>query len=57
MKINQSNEWGYLYYGFHSGGAIFCFGDGSVRFLGESTELWTLAAMTTRSGGEVVAIP
>src|SRR5262245_32629229 len=54
MKINNSNEWGHLYYSFHEGGANFCFADGSVRFLSETTPLWTLAALTTRAGGEVV---
>ncbi|MCI0458527.1 MAG: DUF1559 domain-containing protein [Gemmataceae bacterium] len=55
MKLNNSNEYGYLYYSFHEGGAAFAFADGSVRFLGESTDLWTLAALTTRAGGEVVS--
>ena len=54
MKINNSNEYGYLYYSFHQGGAAFCFADGSVRFISEDVPLWTLAALTTRSGGEVV---
>jgi prepilin-type processing-associated H-X9-DG protein len=53
MKINNSNEWGHLYYSFHEGGANFAFGDGSVRFLSEGTPLRTLAVLTTRSGGEV----
>lgn len=55
MKINASNESGYLYYSFHDGGACFAFGDGSVRFLAEAMDVWTLAALTTRSGGEVVS--
>jgi prepilin-type processing-associated H-X9-DG protein len=55
MKINNSNEWGHLYYSFHDGGAAFCFADGSVRFISESIPLATLAALTTRAGGEVVA--
>jgi hypothetical protein len=54
MKINNSNESGYLYYSFHHGGAVFCFGDGSIRFISEDVDLWTLAALTTRAGGEVV---
>jgi prepilin-type N-terminal cleavage/methylation domain-containing protein/prepilin-type processing-associated H-X9-DG protein len=54
MRINNSNEWGHLYYSLHSAGANFCFADGSVRFLSERTDLWTLAALTTRAGGEVV---
>jgi prepilin-type N-terminal cleavage/methylation domain-containing protein/prepilin-type processing-associated H-X9-DG protein len=54
MRINNSNEWGHLYYSFHPGGAVFAMADGSVRFLPENTPLWNLAAMTTRAGGEVV---
>jgi len=56
MKINNSNEWGHLFYSFHTSGACFAFADGSVRFLTESTSLWNLAAMCTRNGGEVVRI-
>ena len=55
MKINATNEHSFLFYSFHTGGANFGFADGSVRFLRDSTQLWTLAALTTRSGGEVVA--
>jgi prepilin-type N-terminal cleavage/methylation domain-containing protein/prepilin-type processing-associated H-X9-DG protein len=55
MKINNSNEWGHLYYSFHEGGANFAFTDGSVRFLADSVSLRTLAALTTRNGGEVVS--
>jgi prepilin-type N-terminal cleavage/methylation domain-containing protein len=54
MQINVSNESGYLYYSFHDGGAAFCFADGTVRFISSGATLWTLAALTTRSGGEVV---
>jgi prepilin-type N-terminal cleavage/methylation domain-containing protein/prepilin-type processing-associated H-X9-DG protein len=54
MRLNASNEWGFLYYSFNDGGANFAFGDGSVRYLTESTPLATLAALATRSGGEVV---
>lgn len=53
-KINNSNEWGHAYYSFHTGGANFAFADGSVRFLSESTSLFTLAVLTTRAGGEVL---
>jgi prepilin-type N-terminal cleavage/methylation domain-containing protein/prepilin-type processing-associated H-X9-DG protein len=55
MRINGSNEWGFAMYAFHSGGANACFTDGSVRFLRESLSLATLAAVCTRSGGEVLA--
>ena len=55
MRVNASNEWGFLYYSFHSGVANFGMADGSVRTFSESTPLWTLGALTTRAGGEVVA--
>jgi prepilin-type N-terminal cleavage/methylation domain-containing protein/prepilin-type processing-associated H-X9-DG protein len=54
MKINNSNEWGHFFYSFHTGGANFAFGDGSVRFLAESSALRTIVAMATRDGGEVI---
>jgi prepilin-type processing-associated H-X9-DG protein len=38
----------------HTGGANFCFTDGSVRFIGNSVPLVTLQALTTRAGGEVI---
>ncbi len=41
-------------YSFHSGGANVAMADGSVRFLRESTSLYLLAALVTRSGGEVI---
>jgi prepilin-type N-terminal cleavage/methylation domain-containing protein/prepilin-type processing-associated H-X9-DG protein len=55
MKINNSNEWGHLFYSFHPSGAQFAMADGSVRFLSEATPLWNLAALTTRANGEVVS--
>jgi prepilin-type processing-associated H-X9-DG protein len=54
MAINSSNEWGFLFYGFHEAGANFAFADGSIRFVRDSAQLWTLAAQCTRAGGEVV---
>jgi prepilin-type N-terminal cleavage/methylation domain-containing protein/prepilin-type processing-associated H-X9-DG protein len=56
MQINNSNEWGHCFYAFHPSGANFAFADGSVRFLREDTDLWTLAALVTRSNGEVVEL-
>jgi prepilin-type N-terminal cleavage/methylation domain-containing protein/prepilin-type processing-associated H-X9-DG protein len=54
MTINNSNEWGHLYYSFHSGGANAAFADGSVRYLSASTPLTTLVSQATRNGGEVI---
>ena len=54
FKINGTNESGSLFYSFHTGAAMFCFADGSVRSLGESTRVWTLGAMATRANGETV---
>jgi prepilin-type N-terminal cleavage/methylation domain-containing protein/prepilin-type processing-associated H-X9-DG protein len=53
MKINNSNEWGHLFYSFHDGGCNVAMGDGSVRFLTSSTSLAAIVAMCTRAGGEV----
>jgi prepilin-type N-terminal cleavage/methylation domain-containing protein/prepilin-type processing-associated H-X9-DG protein len=55
MKINNSNEWGHLYYSFHADGANFGFADGSVRYLSAETALWVLASLTTRAGGEAIS--
>jgi prepilin-type processing-associated H-X9-DG protein len=55
MRINNSNEWGHCFYSFHPTGANFCFADGSVRHLSQSTELYTLAALVTRANGEVAS--
>jgi prepilin-type N-terminal cleavage/methylation domain-containing protein len=54
MRINNSNEWGHLYYSFHEGGSQFVFADNSVRFLSDKIALWVLASLTTRSGGEAI---
>ena len=39
----------------HSGGANMLMGDGSVRFMTDSTALLTLQWMSSRAGGEVIA--
>jgi prepilin-type N-terminal cleavage/methylation domain-containing protein/prepilin-type processing-associated H-X9-DG protein len=41
-------------YGFHPGGVNVLLGDGSVRFIRQTIQLRTLAALITRTGGEVV---
>jgi prepilin-type N-terminal cleavage/methylation domain-containing protein/prepilin-type processing-associated H-X9-DG protein len=55
MRINNSNEWGHLFYGFHPGGANTCFADGSVRLLSESSDLYVLATLVTRANGEATS--
>jgi prepilin-type N-terminal cleavage/methylation domain-containing protein/prepilin-type processing-associated H-X9-DG protein len=41
----------------HVGGANFCFGDGSVRFISQGIPLLTHTWLGTRSRGEVVQLP
>jgi prepilin-type N-terminal cleavage/methylation domain-containing protein/prepilin-type processing-associated H-X9-DG protein len=57
MTINNSNEWGHCFFGFHAGGANFALGDGSVRLMNEQTDLYLLASLVTRGGGETSAAP
>jgi prepilin-type N-terminal cleavage/methylation domain-containing protein/prepilin-type processing-associated H-X9-DG protein len=52
LAINNSNEWGHCFYSFHTSGANFCFADGSVRFLADTTDLYVLACLVTRAGNE-----
>ena len=39
---------------YHSGGAFFAMGDGSVQFLAETIELQVYQALFSRNGGEIV---
>jgi prepilin-type N-terminal cleavage/methylation domain-containing protein/prepilin-type processing-associated H-X9-DG protein len=43
-------------YSWHSNGANALFGDGSVRFLLESTPALTIFALVTRAGGEIFTL-
>jgi prepilin-type N-terminal cleavage/methylation domain-containing protein/prepilin-type processing-associated H-X9-DG protein len=51
--INCTNA--YEIYAFHPGGANAAMADGSVRFLREGMSIRTLAALSTRAGGEVIS--
>src|SRR5262249_5892911 len=41
-------------YGFHTGGANVVFADGHVQFIPSTIDFCTLAALYTRSGGEII---
>jgi prepilin-type processing-associated H-X9-DG protein len=49
--INHTN--GSEIYGFHTGGAQFCYADGSTRFISSSLDTITAIALLTRNGGEI----
>jgi prepilin-type processing-associated H-X9-DG protein len=40
-------------YAFHSGGANFCMGDGSVRWINDSIDIRDFARLITRNGAEI----
>jgi prepilin-type N-terminal cleavage/methylation domain-containing protein/prepilin-type processing-associated H-X9-DG protein len=40
---------------WHPGGANFAFGDGSIRFIKDTTHLSILSALGSRAGGEVIS--
>ena len=44
-------------FSFHTGGAQFLFGDGSVSFISENIDLTLFAGLVTRGNGEVVQVP
>jgi prepilin-type N-terminal cleavage/methylation domain-containing protein/prepilin-type processing-associated H-X9-DG protein len=51
--INCSNHNGFGLYAFHTGGAHVVMGDGSVRFINQSVNAYTIAAIFSKNGGEV----
>ena len=44
-------------FSFHTGGAQFLFGDGSVAFISENVDLTLFVGLVTRGNGEVVQVP
>jgi type II secretory pathway pseudopilin PulG len=50
--MNCSNSSGM--YSFHPGVALVCMGDGAVRVLGESMDIYVLYALTTIQGNETI---
>ncbi|WP_020468498.1 DUF1559 family PulG-like putative transporter [Zavarzinella formosa] len=50
--MNCNNLQGDIY-SFHTGGANIAFADGSVRFVKQTVDIVTMAAMVTKAGGEV----
>jgi prepilin-type N-terminal cleavage/methylation domain-containing protein/prepilin-type processing-associated H-X9-DG protein len=53
--LNQCDQ--FHYWSLHPGGANFCLGDGSVRFVSYDTNPIVQRAMATRNGGEVFDAP
>lgn len=43
-------------YSFHPGGVSGMYADGSVHFISDSIEIQTMAALVTRSGGEIFSL-
>jgi len=54
MRVNGSNEWGWLIYGFHGVGANVVMADGSVQLMANTASLQVLGQLATRAGGETV---
>ena len=50
MNCNNRDE----HFSFHPGGGVHLFGDGSVRFVAETTSSKIMGAMTTRMGSEII---
>jgi prepilin-type N-terminal cleavage/methylation domain-containing protein/prepilin-type processing-associated H-X9-DG protein len=47
----------YSFRSYHTGGANFALGDGSVRFVADGVDLTTYRNLATHSGGEVANLP
>ena len=56
MRVNGSNENGWLVYSFHTAGANIAMADGSVRLVSEDTSVLILGQLATRAGGEAVSL-
>jgi prepilin-type processing-associated H-X9-DG protein len=57
MKVNGSNENGWLIYAFHTGGANVAMADGSVHFMAADTSVRLLGELATRAGNEAASLP
>ncbi|MEZ6140305.1 MAG: DUF1559 domain-containing protein [Zavarzinella sp.] len=51
-------DWGnnYSFHSYHTGGANFCMGDGSVRFVRDSVDINAYRAAATIAGGETLTL-
>ncbi len=56
MRVNGSNEWGWLLYAFHPGGAHVVMADGATRFVADNTSVLVLGQLATRAGNESAAL-
>ena len=56
MRVNGSNENGWLVYAFHPGGANVVMADSATRFVVDTTSVRVLGQLATRAGGESVAV-
>jgi prepilin-type N-terminal cleavage/methylation domain-containing protein/prepilin-type processing-associated H-X9-DG protein len=56
MRINGSNEAGWLLSAFHPGGAHVAMADGSVTFMADNASIEVIGRLATRAGGETVTL-